>query len=240
VFPTIRSAGVFLVLLMASASAGTFEETYEAGVKYFDADDLVRARVEFLHAYEMRPEPIVLYNVAQTYRLQGIHQHALEYYKRFLASANISEKLRKNAEAYVAGLEAQLRPNPSDAEAQGSEAESEEHEAERPRPLRRIPLGTKIAAGVTGAGLITSIVFTTVGLSAERDLKNNPMASNADANRVERYQTLINASWGITGAAALTAAVIYFATPIPATDRGTVVIAPTHDGGWATSLTGTF
>lgn len=108
---------------------------------------------------------------------------------------------------------------------------------------RRIPLGSKIAAAATGVGLVTSIVLTKIGLSAESDfkeLRDQGMATQADADKVSRDQNLINVSWGLTGAAAVTAVVIYFVAPSYSTDRKSVVIARPRDGGWTAGLIGRF
>ena len=105
---------------------------------------------------------------------------------------------------------------------------------------RLIPLGSKIAAGVTGAGLVTALILTKIGLSAESNLKTNLMGTQADADEVERDQNLINIAWGITGAAAVTAVLLYIATPTYSSNDKVVVVAPTSNGGWAASLSGHF
>jgi hypothetical protein len=82
-------------------------------------------------------------------------------------------------------------------------------------------------------------VFTILGVGAERDLAGDPRATKADADRVERYQDLINLSIGITAAAAVTSVVLYFATPSYSTDRRTLAVAPVRDG-WGAFVVGRF
>ncbi|TMQ08064.1 MAG: hypothetical protein E6J90_41555 [Deltaproteobacteria bacterium] len=62
-----------------------------------------------MRAYDLRPEPIILFNVAQTYRLEFSSEQALVYYKRFLAESKIAEDLRDEAQTYVAEIEAEQR-----------------------------------------------------------------------------------------------------------------------------------
>jgi hypothetical protein len=103
---------------------------------------------------------------------------------------------------------------------------------------RKIPLGSKIAAGVAGAGLISAVVWTKIGLADESDFKNHRAmgtATRSEADRVERDQNLINLSWGVTGAAAITAVVIYFVAPAYTTDTKSAMVVPT-DGGIVASF----
>jgi hypothetical protein len=110
-----------------------------------------------------------------------------------------------------------------------------------PVRARRIPLASKIAAGVAGAGLVESIVVTKLGLDAESDFKAlGRGATQADSDRVQRYQNLINISWGITAAAAATSVVVYFVAPSYATEGKSVAIAPSRDGGMSVTYTGRF
>lgn len=103
----LRCIVVFTILCMlpTTVSADTFYETYQRGLVAFKAKEYSEARAEFLRAYDLRPEPVILFNIAQTYRLEFSAEQALIYYKRFLAESKIAEDLRKEAEAYVLHLE---------------------------------------------------------------------------------------------------------------------------------------
>src|SRR5687768_13158318 len=102
----LRLAILLIVLgVSASASADEFYGTYQSGMAHFHARDYSKARADYLAAYNLRAEPIVLFNIAQTYRLESNVNKALEYYKKFLAESKIAEDLRNEAESYVAKLE---------------------------------------------------------------------------------------------------------------------------------------
>jgi tetratricopeptide (TPR) repeat protein len=102
---------VLLLLLSISgtAAADVFYDTYQRALAAFKAKDYAGARADFLRAYDLRPEPIILFNVAQTYRLELGLEQAIVYYRRFLAESKIAEDLRNEAQAHVASLEAQLK-----------------------------------------------------------------------------------------------------------------------------------
>src|ERR1041384_1381369 len=108
---SLRSIVLFTALsaVSATAQADVFYDTYQRGLAAFKARDYTEARSEFLRAYDLRPEPIILFNVAQTYRLELHAEQALIYYRRFLAESKISEDLRDEAQAYVTALEADQR-----------------------------------------------------------------------------------------------------------------------------------
>ncbi len=105
---TSRALIVALLLcLPAIASADAFYDTYQRGLAAFKARDYAAARVEFQRAYDLRAEPLVLFNIAQTYRLEESPEQALVYYRRFLAESKIAEDLRAEAQRHVTDLEAQ-------------------------------------------------------------------------------------------------------------------------------------
>jgi tetratricopeptide (TPR) repeat protein len=109
---TTLTRTIALVALLAvtrPARADEFYDTYQAGLAAFKAKDYSNARAVFLKAYDIRPEPILLYNIAQTYRLESNATEALVYYKRFLAESKIAEDLRNEAQKYVTELEAQAQ-----------------------------------------------------------------------------------------------------------------------------------
>ena len=71
---------------------------FEAGRRHYDAGNYERAAVLFKRAYELEPAPLLLFNIAQAYRLQKDYLHAVAVYGTYL-------RVRPNA------------PNRSDVEA---------------------------------------------------------------------------------------------------------------------------
>lgn len=62
-------------------------EHYDKAVSHFNAGEYAAAADEFLAVHRAIPQPALLYNAAQAYRLGGDGPRALEYYKRFAAAA---------------------------------------------------------------------------------------------------------------------------------------------------------
>lgn len=240
--------------------AGDFKSTYERGMTYFRARDFSKARAEFLAAYNLQSDPTVLFAIAQTYRFEGDFKEAAMWYRKFLGDSQAAQDLRTEAQTYLDEAEAKQKQaddarrkaaenGPKEADGRPatmpdgatSTVDAKPDEMDEPEVVRtrHIPLGSKIAAGVTGVGLITAIVVTKLGLDVEDDfsaLREKNMATRADADRVERYQNAINISWGITAAAAVTTVALYFLAPTYTTDQRHIAIAPTTDGVSASIL----
>ncbi len=265
---------VMLALICAPtiAAADDFYDAYQRGMAAFRAKEYMAARAEFQRAYDLRPEPIVLFNIAQTYRLAGDEDQALLHYRRFLSESQIAEDLRAEAQRHVTELEGAARARAATRAADAHEGPREpdgtavtvaEPPVDRPRPTetvgdvaretkvegsgaasadvvrrRRVPTASWVAFGVGGAGAAGGVVLGILGKRAESDLQRNPNATQADADRVETYETAINVSWGVAVTATVAGAVIYVVAPSYRTDRR-LVVAPT-DGGWAAALSGRF
>jgi tetratricopeptide (TPR) repeat protein len=55
------------------------------GDAFKEAGDYAAAAREYKNAYELVPHPVLFFNLAQVYRLDGDRKRALEYYERYLA-----------------------------------------------------------------------------------------------------------------------------------------------------------
>jgi tetratricopeptide (TPR) repeat protein len=62
-------------------------ERYASAVNHFNAAEYAAAAEDFLAVHKISPQPALLYNVAQAYRLGNDGAHALEYYQAFLHDA---------------------------------------------------------------------------------------------------------------------------------------------------------
>jgi hypothetical protein len=107
-----------LALLAASspvavqaASPGTDEALsaeakrhYEEGTKAFNLAEFPRAVAEFKAAYNAKPDPLLLYNIAQAFRLGADEAQALLFYKSFLRNMPDAPN-RKEVEAKIRTLE---------------------------------------------------------------------------------------------------------------------------------------
>ena len=63
-------------------SAKGAEQHFNAGQKAYTAGDYETAMKEFLAAYQAFPANTLLFNIGQTYRMQGDKEKALAYYEK--------------------------------------------------------------------------------------------------------------------------------------------------------------
>ena len=115
------------------------------------------AIAEYRRAYELRADPLFLFQIAESYRQLGASEQALFYYDRYLAGASEGPN-REAAEEHVSELES-LRARPA-AAMPGLVATPENGAgAKKPAPplWRRwwvwTAVGAALAAGVTVAAL---------------------------------------------------------------------------------------
>ena len=80
---------------------------YDQGTKYYALGPFEEAIQNYEKAFELRPDPVLLYNIAQAYRLQGNFQQASFFYKSYLRNQP-DAKNRAEVEARLADLEEQL------------------------------------------------------------------------------------------------------------------------------------
>ncbi len=76
---------------------------YRAGAQFYDLGEFDRAVVEFKAAYEIVPSAVLLYNIAQAYRMSGDKADALQFYKLYL-SAKPDAPNRADVEAQIQAL----------------------------------------------------------------------------------------------------------------------------------------
>jgi hypothetical protein len=95
-------------------------EMFESGKKAYNLGDFDQAIVLWKKGYELKDDPIFLYNIAQAYRQKGDSQKAIFYYKGFLREDPQSDK-RASVEARILELQRLLdaQQNATDAPPKG-------------------------------------------------------------------------------------------------------------------------
>jgi tetratricopeptide (TPR) repeat protein len=83
-------------------------EHYKAGDAAYTSGDFKRAIDEFRSAYAIDPAPLLLFNIAQAYRLDGQSERALFLYRQYLAKDTRGIKKRE-ADEKIAELEQLLK-----------------------------------------------------------------------------------------------------------------------------------
>jgi hypothetical protein len=87
---------------------------YEEGTKAFNLGEYPRAIGAFKAAYNAKPDPSLLYNIAQSFRLQGDAGQAIFFYKSFLRNLPATPN-RKEVEARIRTLEKQAEEQRKEA-----------------------------------------------------------------------------------------------------------------------------
>lgn len=100
-----------LAPLRAFAKDDRFSRHYERALRLYGEEQYAEAVVEFENAYEIKPLPRLLFNIAQCHRHQGSFPEALRYYELFQQKdPNLSPALRAEVAGYIKQLKGLLGP----------------------------------------------------------------------------------------------------------------------------------
>jgi hypothetical protein len=105
-------AALSLLLLAAGVAsakpnadeAQAAREHYKRGTTLYDLGKYEEAIIEFQQAYEIKDDPVLLYNIAQSYRLANKYQDALRFYKTYLRKSPKAVN-RDEVETKIADME---------------------------------------------------------------------------------------------------------------------------------------
>lgn len=156
-----------------------------------------REAVELLkRAYDLKPEPVIQYNIGRAYERLGERDNAIAAYRAYLAAAPNAPD-RSAVEAKIAALvqeNAKREATPPEVQITAPVVQR----AETPRALSRTPW---LIAGLGVAGVGTGAVFGALMIS-RRDDANDPSTSGRDtlvANAAaRRYSIAANIAF-VTG-----------------------------------------
>lgn len=97
-------ACVCLLPRLTLADAARARAHFDKGRTFFEVDEYRKAIAEFKAAHIEKPDPAFLYNIAEAYRRLGELPEALQFYRRFLATAAPDDKTRPVVEQRIADL----------------------------------------------------------------------------------------------------------------------------------------
>ena len=105
-------ASLSLLLLAAGVAAAkptsdeaqAAREHYKRGTTLYDLGKYDEAIIEFQQAYEIKDDPVLLYNIAQSYRLANKYQDALRFYRTYLRKSPKAPN-RDEVETKIADME---------------------------------------------------------------------------------------------------------------------------------------
>ncbi len=112
----MRRALLTVVLALATAHAAPahaddgrdYGALLSEGIAMYNEGDYTGARESLIAAYELRPNPKLLFFIAKSYQRDGDFRSAQIYYDQFLAEAPESDSLRAEAERYAAMVDVHL------------------------------------------------------------------------------------------------------------------------------------
>lgn len=93
----------------AEAKAPDFDALVASGGELFRQGKFAEARVKWQKAFELNPDPTLLFNIGSTYRREGDLQQALHYYQRYLDEAPPDAQYRAVAEEAVLNVKVQIK-----------------------------------------------------------------------------------------------------------------------------------
>src|SRR5512138_2924471 len=80
----MRTLAVAIVTLGLLAGTAEAKDHYQKALKFYDLAKYDEPIKEFEAAYEIKDEPVLLYNIAQAYRLATRYPEALRFYRTYL------------------------------------------------------------------------------------------------------------------------------------------------------------
>lgn len=145
---------------------------YERATAHFAVGEFAKAADEYQEAYELKPDPALLYNAAQSFRLAGNNEKALILYKNYVQLYpdqpnvdGVRDQIAKLKDAIAAQEKAKSNPPTSTVPVPPSPATAPPLAATTPihrdRPLYKRWWLWTIVGGVVVAGAITAAVLAT-------------------------------------------------------------------------------
>ena len=168
-FPTLVFAVAAFVAMGRSAHAQLtpqqkqeIHQHYDRATRAYDLGKYTEAVDEYQKVYEIDGDPVMLYNIAQAYRLNDQPQDAIHFYRRYLQRSPEARN-REDVERKIAAQEKVIeekrkaaaavqpppirRPTPKTTRAQAARADrrraaARRHRRRRPSSGRRSPTGS--------------------------------------------------------------------------------------------------
>lgn len=112
------------------AASQQLMQRYERAVRLYNTGQYDKAIEEFQSLYEARPQPILMFNLAQAHRKAGHVAQALDLYERFLGQ-NTDPNLKTETEGYLVDLRKQAEEAKAAEKAAAEKAAAEKAAAEK-------------------------------------------------------------------------------------------------------------
>jgi tetratricopeptide (TPR) repeat protein len=227
------------------------EEHFSRGLTHYKLGEFDEAITEFKKAYELSNEPVILFNIAQAYRLKEDYKNALYFYRTYLREEPDASN-RADVEKWISELERleeerkRLRQAPPTGAMDGEGKPPSD--GEQPLvPIRTSDTeprgkGLKIAGIVTGvAGVVLAGTGIYFGMKAQDGWDEvNAASDNMDTwtpeleavyQQAETDELTAKFLMGFGATAAVAGGVMWFIGWRMGMDGPAVTAAPTAGGG---------
>jgi tetratricopeptide (TPR) repeat protein len=174
----------------APAGAASFKALVDAGLEAYAAKRYADAIVAFEQAYQLQPEPELVYNVARAHEKALHRDEAIAAYERFMKLPGTTAELRTKALGALESLRAEqaalekaerARASASLGTAGAARAPADAATTAAPSDGSRVLAGTLM--GVGGAGLAVGAVFGVLALNAKSDFDGVDRTATGAAER---------------------------------------------------------
>lgn len=218
------TAGVAGAQEPSADAAAQAREHYQKGKTFYDLNRFDDAVKEFEAAYELRDEPVLLYNIAQSYRLANKYPEALRFYRSYLRrspdapnKAEVEQKIadmerlvEQQNKLAVAKPDNTLQPGqkPAETAQQPSQPATQQPAPapEAPKPGRlKVYSGIAVAAvgvALVGGGVAMGVLAMGKGHSQEKSTVFQPGLESSG----KTFQT-VGLALDVVGGAAIAAGV---------------------------------
>jgi tetratricopeptide (TPR) repeat protein len=177
------------------------EKLYEEAVRHYNVGDYDLAIVRFKESYVLFPAPLLLFNVAQAYRLKGDCPQALRSYRAYLREEpdppnkdKVTEAIRICEEKKPAPVE----PEPSPP-VEPKPASTETRSLPPARPVTAAPIAKRSAPHTrpgSGRGMrVVGLSVAAAGLAAAGTGAWLGMRAASDAEAIDSFDGEWNRSW---------------------------------------------
>lgn len=213
----MRSGGTALVLILACATAHADRASearnhYQSATAHFAVGEFADAATEYQEAFKLKPDPALLYNAAQSYRLANNPEKALILYKNYVQlypnEANADEvrhQIEKVKDAIAAAeraktspptgttepkqLPSSTAPEPAPAQAQSAAIAATTKPEAAPQHRRETPIYKKwwlwtVVGLVVAGGVVTTAVLLT---RSNGSWSNAPDVGPGSSNALVRW-----------------------------------------------------
>ncbi len=178
------------------AAAVKAEEHSRLGVEHYQAGRFPDAIREMLAAYQLVPDPGLLYNIARIYQKMGERQLALDFFSRFVKAEDADPGQVQKALGHIQEVRDQVQKDEQAAlDLQREERLEREEEERRRREEERLMQGPDrtLAYTVGGLGAVALVAGGVLGglaISASADVSNENIVYADRLQARDRGETL--------------------------------------------------